>query len=133
MDPLIFILMLVTPMIPWCLWPKRGTRSRAALTGYRWGFTPLAILPLGLILWMLMLFFLEPGAAIVAAIGAFYGFIGVWISAVVGVIAAIVCGVRHKSPSSAKCENCGYLLRGLPTDRCPECGQRRGGSDELGI
>ena len=26
-------------------------------------------------------------------------------------------------PDSAQCRECGYLLRGLPEPRCPECGR----------
>ena len=123
MDPLIFILMLVTPMIPWCLWPKRGTRSRAALTGYRWGFTPLAILPLGLIVWMVgrvIHMDLQEGGMI-EALTLLWGLLGLGISTVVGIIAAIVCGVRWKRQTD-KCEHCSYSLVGLTSDKCPECG-----------
>ena len=32
-------------------------------------------------------------------------------------------GTDPREEEDATCENCGYLLRGLPQRRCPECGQ----------
>jgi len=49
-------------------------------------------------------------------------------SAAGGILAASVY-VRYQRKQLAaagdepRCENCGYILRGLPEPRCPECGQ----------
>ncbi len=120
-DFIVMGILVVVSMLPWCFWPKRGTRSRAALTGYRRGFTPLATLPLGLMLWMVgRILFVDIGDGWSELFGLLFGMIGWGVSVVVGIIAAIVRGVRWKHP--LKCERCGYPLVGLTSDKCPECG-----------
>lgn len=124
MSLLLIIAGILVLVLPWCYWPRRGTRSRAALTGYRWGFTPLAILSLGLILWMYgrVLFLDVRNNALGEAIGIGYGLIGMGIAVVIGWITGIICAIRWKRPTD-KCEQCGYSLVGLTSDKCPECGE----------
>lgn len=54
-------------------------------------------------------------------------------------IGAAVCVTRfaRRPPQSGRCAVCGYDIRLLPTNRCPECGNElpllgRGGSDNVG-
>lgn len=34
----------------------------------------------------------------------------------------LTCRIRIPDPDEPRCSSCGYLLYGLPTNRCPECG-----------
>lgn len=40
------------------------------------------------------------------------------------VIGAVLRRRAVHDPDGARCRKCGYLLRGLTSDRCPECGLR---------
>ncbi len=46
------------------------------------------------------------------------------ILALPGLLAAVlIVAQRHRDPET-RCRNCGYILRGIPEPRCPECGER---------
>ena len=75
---------------------------------------------------LLFLVFLEPsvtpGSSLMQRAWAEWSWIpGVLVAIGVG---AAVARWRYKVPpdSEPRCETCGYLLRGLPEARCPECG-----------
>ncbi len=119
------ILVLV---LPWCYWPKRGTRRRAVLKAYRVGFAYLGAPCVAVIAWMALRlrFVVEDdgsgASGIVELFVAMLALIGIGIAVVIAWIAAIVRAVRWKHP--LECERCGYSLVGLGSGKCPECGKK---------
>ncbi len=118
---------ILVVVLPWCYWPKRGTRRWAVLKVYRVGFGWLGVCCVAVYAWMaLRLHFVVKFdgsglSGISEYLVAMLALIGIVIAFVIGWIAAIVCVVRWKHP--LECERCGYSLVGLTGDKCPECGR----------
>ena len=41
-----------------------------------------------------------------------------------GVVIAVWLARRRPLDADCRCRKCGYILRGIPEPRCPECGER---------
>ena len=119
-------LCILLVVLPWCYWPRRGTRRRAVFKVYRVGFAIPGTPCLVVFVWMVCrLKFADLGHGEMAGLEEFllaaWALLGIGISVVIGWIAGIVCVVGWKSPTD-KCGKCGYSLVGLTGDKCPECG-----------
>jgi hypothetical protein len=65
-----------------------------------------------------------PGVAGASRLVASFLSGSVWVCAAFGLWLLTVGNRKTKSGNGEpRCENCGYLLRGLPEPRCPECGR----------
>ena len=115
-----WLVLLVPPaMLTWWWFQpvRRGWRKTAVLTGFlmptvpAWAFVAYASNYFGdtsgLATWIFLMLYGIP-------------------SVVVGLILAAIGYAKSRPPPSKHetCANCGYSLRGLPSARCPECGQR---------